>query len=244
MAQATTAASTRWAWLREQTPTLREMVYLNAGFQGPMSESVAAAMREWLDRELREGPTSRPLLAARRELGQRYREAVAKAIGADADEIAITDNTTHGLNMVTAGLRVEPGEHEIELYLDGYRTVKQKVYLTQDNTFRIKYQMERLGHSVGHRDAKAKVALVGSPAARHVLGCQFKRAFKNRKRGGLDVQRRSAGAGNFRSVTRQTESRHIGARADHAGRELHDGLGGVSIERAHRPNRAFELGGR
>jgi hypothetical protein len=41
-------------------------------------------------------------------------------------------------------LRVEPGEHEIELWLDGYRTVRQKVYLTQDNTFRIKYQMERL----------------------------------------------------------------------------------------------------
>jgi hypothetical protein len=41
-------------------------------------------------------------------------------------------------------LRVEPGEHEIELYLDGYRRVKQNVYLTPDNTFRIKYQMERL----------------------------------------------------------------------------------------------------
>src|SRR6266550_7330566 len=41
-------------------------------------------------------------------------------------------------------LRVEPGEHEIELWLDGYRTVRQKVYLTQDNTFRVKYQMERL----------------------------------------------------------------------------------------------------
>jgi len=41
-------------------------------------------------------------------------------------------------------LRVEPGEHEIELWLDGYRTVRQKVYLTQDNTFKVKYQMERL----------------------------------------------------------------------------------------------------
>ena len=41
-------------------------------------------------------------------------------------------------------LHVQPGEHEIELWLDGYRTVRQKVYLTQDNTFRIKYQMERL----------------------------------------------------------------------------------------------------
>jgi hypothetical protein len=42
-------------------------------------------------------------------------------------------------------LRVEPGEHEIELYLDGYRPVKQKIYLTPDNTFKIKYTMEKVG---------------------------------------------------------------------------------------------------
>jgi hypothetical protein len=41
-------------------------------------------------------------------------------------------------------LRLPPGEHEIELYLDGYRTVHQKVYLTPDNTFKVKYEMERL----------------------------------------------------------------------------------------------------
>ena len=41
-------------------------------------------------------------------------------------------------------LHVEPGQHEIELYLDGYRTVKQKVYLAPDNTFKIKYKMEKL----------------------------------------------------------------------------------------------------
>jgi hypothetical protein len=41
-------------------------------------------------------------------------------------------------------LNVPPGDHEIELWLEGYRTVKQKVYLTRDNTFKIKYQMEHL----------------------------------------------------------------------------------------------------
>ena len=41
-------------------------------------------------------------------------------------------------------LRVAPGEHEIELYLDGYRSVRQKIYLTPDNTFKLKYTMERL----------------------------------------------------------------------------------------------------
>ena len=42
-------------------------------------------------------------------------------------------------------LRIRPGEHDIELYLDGYRTVHQKVYLTPDNTFKLKYTMEKLG---------------------------------------------------------------------------------------------------
>ena len=35
-------------------------------------------------------------------------------------------------------LRVEPGEHEIEVYQEGFRTFRQKVYLTPDNTFRIR----------------------------------------------------------------------------------------------------------
>ena len=42
-------------------------------------------------------------------------------------------------------LDVEPGEHEIALYLDGYRSVKQRVYTTPRHTFKLKYTMERLG---------------------------------------------------------------------------------------------------
>jgi PEGA domain-containing protein len=42
-------------------------------------------------------------------------------------------------------LRLPPGEHEIALYLDGYRSVHQKVYLTPDNTFKMKYELEKLG---------------------------------------------------------------------------------------------------
>lgn len=102
--------ATRWAWLRAHTPALNGRVYLNAGFQGPLSEPVAAAMHEWLDREVREGPTSRPVVDARRAMVARYRELIAQAFGADPDEIAITDNTTHGMNLVTAGLPVEAGD--------------------------------------------------------------------------------------------------------------------------------------
>jgi hypothetical protein len=41
-------------------------------------------------------------------------------------------------------LPVTPGEHEIDLYLDGYRSVRQKVYATPRNTFKLRYEMERL----------------------------------------------------------------------------------------------------
>lgn len=42
-------------------------------------------------------------------------------------------------------LRVPPGEHEITLYRDGFKTVHQTVYLTADSTFKVRYTMERLG---------------------------------------------------------------------------------------------------
>ena len=42
-------------------------------------------------------------------------------------------------------LHVPPGDHDITLYLDGYRTTTQKVHLTRNHTFKIKYTMERLG---------------------------------------------------------------------------------------------------
>jgi len=41
-------------------------------------------------------------------------------------------------------LNVAPGEHEIELWLEGYKTVHQKIYLQVNNTFKVKYQMEKL----------------------------------------------------------------------------------------------------
>jgi hypothetical protein len=41
-------------------------------------------------------------------------------------------------------LDLAPGEHDLELYLPGYRSVQQKVYLQPGNTFRVKYALEKL----------------------------------------------------------------------------------------------------
>ena len=42
-------------------------------------------------------------------------------------------------------LRVEPGEHDIQLYLAGHRLFTQKVYLQPGGTFNIRHTMEKLG---------------------------------------------------------------------------------------------------
>ena len=41
-------------------------------------------------------------------------------------------------------LRTAPGGHEITLYLEGYRTYSEKVYLAADNTFKMKHRLEKL----------------------------------------------------------------------------------------------------
>lgn len=42
-------------------------------------------------------------------------------------------------------LHLEPGEHEVELYLAGHRSLRQKVYLQPSGTFRIRHTMAPLG---------------------------------------------------------------------------------------------------
>jgi hypothetical protein len=41
-------------------------------------------------------------------------------------------------------LRLPPGDHDLILYEDGYRTVRQHIRLTPDNTLKLKYNMEKL----------------------------------------------------------------------------------------------------
>lgn len=100
----------RWAWLREQTPVLRDYVYLNCGWSGPLSYPVVEAMRRRLDLELWHGPTTRTVMDDRQATTARLREASARMLGADADEIAITGNTTEGVNIAVNGLDLRAGD--------------------------------------------------------------------------------------------------------------------------------------
>ena len=63
-------------------------------------------------------------------------------------------------------LHVEPGEHTIQLYLNGHRTAEQKIYLQPGGTFRIRHTMEPLaaGETVPPRPAPQPLVVERSRA--------------------------------------------------------------------------------
>jgi hypothetical protein len=59
-------------------------------------------------------------------------------------------------------LRLQPGEHEIELFLDGYRSVKQRMLFRPSETYKIRVTLEKLGS--GEPPATRPIPLPGTEA--------------------------------------------------------------------------------
>ncbi len=104
------SAPVDWTRYRQEVPAAASCIYLNAGWSGPLPETVAAAMRAWLEEELRLGPTRRELMERGREAKARYRELFAGLLGALPEEIAVMENTTEGINVVVNGLGLQAGD--------------------------------------------------------------------------------------------------------------------------------------
>lgn len=88
-----------------------DYAYLNSGGSGPPPYFVVQAMRETDD--LCSGPAYLEgvgLYARQREANARAREAVSRLIQASPESVALTQNTTHGMNLGTASINWEPGD--------------------------------------------------------------------------------------------------------------------------------------
>ncbi len=103
----------RWAWMREHTPATKRYVYLNAGFCGARTIEVSDAMKRRIDLEMEIGPTTKESMDDRADLTKRLRIATAQMMGADVDEIAITGNTTEGVNIGVNGVALQAGDRVV-----------------------------------------------------------------------------------------------------------------------------------
>jgi selenocysteine lyase/cysteine desulfurase len=95
--------------LRAQFPVLENVVYLNAGTDGPLPAAAVNAAHEELARQAREG-RMRAHFERRRELGEALRASYAELIGARPDELALTTCTSEGISVVASGLALGPGD--------------------------------------------------------------------------------------------------------------------------------------
>ncbi|CAA9405989.1 Cysteine desulfurase [uncultured Rubrobacteraceae bacterium] len=101
---------------RSMFPALatNDYAYLNSGSSGPPPDYVIDAMRETDD--LCSGPAYLEgvgLFARQAAANARAREAAARLVGVGPDDVALTQNTTHGMNLGVASIDWREGDEVI-----------------------------------------------------------------------------------------------------------------------------------
>ena len=104
--------------LRDEIPVLANLTYMNTGWSGPPPRRVAQAMKDRIDLQLEDGPTTAPVQQQGRETQALARQAAAKLFNADPEDVMVTRNTTEGLNIVLSGLDWRQGDEIITCNLE------------------------------------------------------------------------------------------------------------------------------
>ena len=104
--------------LRDEIPVLANLTYLNTGWSGPPPRRVAQALKDRIDLELNEGPTTPTVQERGHEAQAQARQAAARLFNADPEEVLVTRNTTEGLNIVLSGLDWQEGDEIITCNLE------------------------------------------------------------------------------------------------------------------------------
>jgi L-cysteine/cystine lyase len=89
---------------RAQLPVLERLAYLNAGTNGPLARSTVEAVRARAERDLRDGRSGPGYFDAVIAQREEARAGLAAVLGADPAQVALTDSTTRGCQVVLHGL--------------------------------------------------------------------------------------------------------------------------------------------
>jgi L-cysteine/cystine lyase len=99
--------------IRQEMPATTSRLYFNTGTFGPLPNCVIESMQERLQSEWRDGRLG---VAASAEMSAIYdnaRKSVARLLNADVQEIALTDNTGEGMNIICYGFNWHEGDEVI-----------------------------------------------------------------------------------------------------------------------------------
>jgi cysteine desulfurase/selenocysteine lyase len=90
-----------WEVIRKQFPVTENSTYLNSAAAGPLSRATMAAATEYYQQMMNDGDVHWDEWLAKRE---DIRRKVAAFINAEPDEIALTTNTSSGMNVIVDAL--------------------------------------------------------------------------------------------------------------------------------------------
>lgn len=99
--------------LRAHFPALQRGIYVNTGTAGPMSDTVAQAMAGTLARQLAQPRTGPEYFAEVGEVKTGLRRRLAGLLRCDDSELALTHNTTEGMNFITLGVNWTAGDEAV-----------------------------------------------------------------------------------------------------------------------------------
>ncbi|MCK1708081.1 MULTISPECIES: aminotransferase class V-fold PLP-dependent enzyme [unclassified Bradyrhizobium] len=100
--------------VRKEFPAVERITYLDSGFQTPLSRPVKAA----IDLFLREGLDTAGPKSVWLDRVEQTREKLARLLGAAADEIAFTKNTSESMNIAANALPLRAGDKVLMIHGD------------------------------------------------------------------------------------------------------------------------------
>lgn len=107
------ADHTKIAAIRDELPAVKNIAFLNAGTNGPIPQRSHDALVEYASGELTEGRVGMATYLRMFELFSQARASMATILGCDPSEIALTHNTTEGMNIALMGLDWQKGDELI-----------------------------------------------------------------------------------------------------------------------------------
>jgi L-cysteine/cystine lyase len=99
--------------IRAQLAAVHAKAYLNTGTNGPLPRAAAEAMAQMALEEYEQGRISMDAWQVKMALKPEARNALARAFNVKADEIALTQLTTEGMNIMIHGVDWQRGDEAI-----------------------------------------------------------------------------------------------------------------------------------
>jgi len=108
-----TTDTTHIQHIRQEMPAATTHTYLNTGTFGPLPKCAIQAMQEYLTSQLQDGRIGSQSFERMSSTFDDARMRLARLLNANQEEIALTDNTGEGMNIVSYGLNWQEGDEII-----------------------------------------------------------------------------------------------------------------------------------